>query len=151
MSRRLIAAIRNRLEGEGGFTMIELLVVVEIIGILTVVAVPSYLSMSAKARTVAAQSNVSSAVAAANVYYMDTVQNPTPGTYGGLSGAKLRLETPGIGANVMAGSKTVTTSHDAFCLQDSEDGGKTFYSYQGGKSGTGVVALGACPAAYTVS
>jgi prepilin-type N-terminal cleavage/methylation domain-containing protein len=138
----------DRLGNEGGFTLIELLVVVQILAILTLVAVPAYLGTATKARQAATESNVNSAIAAASFYYQDTVNNSTPNTFGGISGAKLRLEAPGIGPNVKAGAKTVTTTNDAFCIQDTEDGGKTYYRYEGGVGGAAAIVSGACPAAY---
>jgi prepilin-type N-terminal cleavage/methylation domain-containing protein len=150
-TRRAVSSIQERLSGEAGFTLIELLVVMQVIAILTVVALPSFVSMETNARVATAQSNVRSAVTAADAYYLDTVKNSAPGTFGGLSGAKLRLETPGVGPNVKAGAKTVTTANDTFCIQDSEDAGKTYYRFEGGTGGTNTIVLGACPAAYNVS
>ena len=136
---------------EAGFTLIELLVVVQILAILTLVAVPAYLGTATKARIAATESNVSSAIPVATVYYTDTVNNSTPNTFGGISGAKLRLEAPGVGPNVKAGSKTVSTSNDAFCIQDTEDAGKTYYHYEGGQGGAATIVSGACPSAYNVT
>jgi prepilin-type N-terminal cleavage/methylation domain-containing protein len=142
---------RDRLASESGFTLIELLVVVQILAILTLIAVPQFIGVSAKARVAATESNVRSAIPAAMFYYQDTVNNPTPNTFAGISGAKLRLEARGISPNAKAGAKTVSTANDAFCIQDSEDGGKTIYHYEGGVGGAATVLVAACPAAYAVT
>jgi prepilin-type N-terminal cleavage/methylation domain-containing protein len=143
--------LRTRLASESGFTLIELLVVFQILAIVVLIAVPAYLGTATKARIVDAQSNVNSAITPASSYYADTANNPTPYTFGSISGAKLRIEQPGVGPNVMAGTKTVLTMHDAYCIQDSEDGGATFYHYEGGVGGAAVIVLGACAAAYSVA
>ena len=141
----------TRLTSEGGFTLIKLLVVVQILAILTLLAVPQFIGMSAKARVAATESNVRSAIPSATTYYLDTVNNPTPNTFGGISGAKLRLEAPGISPKVKAGARTVVTSNDAFCIQDSENGGTTIYRYEGGTGGAATLLAGACPAAYAAT
>lgn len=146
--RRIIGRLGDRIGEESGFTLIELLVVLQILAILTLIAVPTFLNTAAKARIAATESNVNSAITATASYYADTVNNPTPYTSGGMSGAKLRIDAPGIGPNLKAGSKTVAISHDAYCIQDSEDGGQTVYHYDGGIGGAAAVLSGACSAAY---
>jgi prepilin-type N-terminal cleavage/methylation domain-containing protein len=143
--------ISNRLASEAGFTLIELLVVMQLLVILALIGEPAYVGTAAKARVATAQSNVSSAITPATSYYADTSINPTPYTYSSISGAKLRLEAPGVSSTLKAGSKTVSSTADAFCMQDSGDGGASFYRYEGGNGGATTLASGPCAAAYSVS
>ena len=150
-ARLLRGCLGTRAADQEGFTLIELLVVLQILAILIMVAVPAYLSTATKARVAATESNVSSAIPAATAYYFDTVNNSTPSTFGGITGSKLRLEAPGVGPDVKAGAKTSSTTNDAFCLQDSEDGGHTVYRYEGGVGGAAAIVTGTCSAAYHVA
>ena len=68
----MIKAIHKRREdGEEGFTLIELTVVVLIIAILIAVAIPTFLGARKRAQDRAAQSNLRNALTAAKVYYAD--------------------------------------------------------------------------------
>jgi len=142
---------RARLAEDRGFTLIELLVVMQILAILVLVAVPTFLSTSGKARVAVTKANVRSAVPVATAYWSDATKNATLYTFGGLSGAKLRLEASGVGPNVKAGPRTVSTPNDAFCIQDTEDNGMTYYRYEGGTGGAATIVSGACPAAYNAA
>ncbi len=69
----MIATLTNRIakrQGEGGFTLVELLVVIIIMAILLAVAIPSYLK-AREAKDSAAQANVRAAVPAMEACYAD--------------------------------------------------------------------------------
>jgi type IV pilus assembly protein PilA len=69
----MLQATRRRLEGhrEGGFTLIELMVVVLIIAILIAIAIPTFLGARSRAQNRAAQASLRNALVAAKSIYTD--------------------------------------------------------------------------------
>ena len=70
----MLISIRRRLEEnreEGGFTLIELMVVVLIIAILIAIAIPTFLGARRRAQDKQAQSNLRNALTAQKAYYVD--------------------------------------------------------------------------------
>jgi type IV pilus assembly protein PilA len=139
----VIDRLKNRLASEQGFTLIELLVVIIILGILVAIAVPAYLSFTQSAHQAAAESNVRSAVPAAEDYY------ETNGSYKLMTEALMAKLSPGIDPAVVA---TVNAAGDSYGLSDTS--GTATYCYIGGadaatqaNGGTVFAApAGGCPA-----
>jgi len=72
MLHTLIQRRRQNRSTDGGFTLIELMVVVLIIAILLAIAIPTFLGAQNKAKDRSAQSSLRNALTAAKTIYSDT-------------------------------------------------------------------------------
>jgi type IV pilus assembly protein PilA len=139
--------LRQRMQDDKGFTLIELMVVVLIIAILIAIAIPTFLGLRQRAQDRAAQSDLRNGLTAAKAYYTDDetfagfVANG-PGTNDG-EGIEPSLEwVDGPGGQGQVGITnadaatvvltTVSESNTQFCIADSET--------QGTVTGTGAGA-----------
>ena len=110
----MLMRLRTRPDGssERGFTVIELLVVIIIIGILLAIAVPSYLGFRDRAANNAAKANLRAALPSAEAFYADN------GVYTGMNAAALVAIDSGVSPTLAVASAGNTT----YCLTDTVSG-----------------------------
>jgi len=108
----MLKRIRSRLDGssEQGFTMIELLVVLIIIGILLAIAVPSYLGFRDRAANNEVKANLRTALPVAREYYEDN------GTYVGMTPAALVAIDSAVSSTLTVPSAET----GSYCLADTD-------------------------------
>jgi prepilin-type N-terminal cleavage/methylation domain-containing protein len=124
----------NESGSSAGFTLVELLIVLLILGVLLAIAVPSLLGFAGRAERAAARANVAAARPAIEAYYMDN------GSYNaGMTLAKLKAS---YAAGLKLSAEPVTIAGSSYCIQ-STVGGAT--AHVTGPAGPGGITLtGSC-------
>jgi prepilin-type N-terminal cleavage/methylation domain-containing protein len=107
-----VAELEGESVSEGGFTLIELMVVLLIIAILLAIAIPTFLTVSGGARDRAAQSNATNAVTDLIAYYQNA-QNYGPGAAADLATA---MGTADPAFSWVNGANTCTTATASKCV-----------------------------------
>lgn len=139
----MLQALRNRMrDREGGFTLIELMVVVLIIAILLAIAIPTFLGARERAQDRAAQSDLRNALTAGKVLYTDTESydvtvaqldgvEPSLDFVESVAAADVDTDTVGY-VHAADGSDVVFVTEseagDFFCIAEDEDTGTTYNS-----------------------
>ncbi len=124
----MIAAYRNardaRHRGEHGFTLVEVMVVVLIIGILLAIGIPTFLGARSRAQDRAAQSSLRIAQNTSLILFTDD-GTFAPATSTGMATAEPQLDWVAAGVNstddgiVSVGPNTAGTEFGAAAMSDS--------------------------------
>jgi type IV pilus assembly protein PilA len=104
LREKITEGMRKRAAGEAGFTLVELLVVMLILGILAAIAIPSFFNQTQKANDASAKSAAKTAQTA-----METYRTDNSGSYVGATTALLRNIEPTLPAGG-AGNPVLTVT-----------------------------------------
>ena len=129
----MLKLMRQRIQDDKGFTLIELMVVVLIIAILIAIAIPTFLGLRRRAQDRAAQSDLRNGLTAAKAFYTDAE------AYTGFNAAAGETIEPSLTWNDAAGAtannvhvvlvgaqelvlNTLSESGTSFCIADLSTG-----------------------------
>ena len=115
----MVQKLRERSQGESGFTLVELLVVMLILGLLAAIAVPSFFNQRDKARDADAKAGVRTSQTA-----METYATDNNGSYVGADATALRAIEQTLTDSNIAPAPTVAA--DSYTVNVTSDTGNVF-------------------------
>jgi len=104
---------KSRLTNKSGFTLIELMIVIAIIGILAAIAIPNFIQYRQKAYDSNAETDTKNAFTSAQAYFTDHPNYNGDITYGALTTAGFRMTSAVTFSNISGsrGSLSMTFYH----------------------------------------
>ncbi|MGH9103310.1 MAG: type IV pilin protein [Acidimicrobiales bacterium] len=137
----MVVALRRRHEenGEGGFTLIELMVVVLIIAILMAIAIPTFLGARSRANDTAAQADLRNALTAEQAAYSGGSQSYAVASNLSSEG-NLSFVTSAGDATKNTVAVTTSDGSNAVCLSTLSKSGKWFGLVAAGSTDTSINA-----------
>ena len=140
----MINRLRVRAQSESGFTLVELLVVMLILGLLAAIAIPAFFNQRTKAQDAEAKSTSKTAQTALETYATDNNGSYASATRANLKTIEPTLSSAASGANTLttltttSNSYTITvtsSSNNTFSIVRATDGSLTYPCATGGNGG----------------
>jgi type IV pilus assembly protein PilA len=135
--------LKDRRQDETGFTLIELMVVVLIMGILMAIAIPTFLSTQGSANDASAKSNATNAFTGEKAYYEDNQvfvdagsaavsvtldsQLPWVNALGAATSQKVSAQVGGFAAAAFTEVAAAGTTGQGLLIEDLSKSGTCFY------------------------
>lgn len=139
----MVQKLRDRSQGESGFTLVELLVVMLILGLLAAIAVPSFFNQRDKARDADAKAGVRTSQTA-----METYATDNNGSYVGADAADLQAIEPTLNDSTLTPAPTVAAG--SYTVNVTSDTGNVFSIVRNADGTTDLtctaVGVDGCPA-----
>ena len=128
----MISMMRQRLNKEEGFTLVELMVVVLIIAILIAIAIPTFLGARERAQDRATQSNLRNALTSAKVHYTDE-EDFSNGAAPAADVTAVLLEAiePSLDFDIVAIDPAVNPDQIAFVVESVNAGDRQIITFTG--------------------
>jgi type IV pilus assembly protein PilA len=132
----LIDRLRTKAQGESGFTLVELLVVMLILGLLAAIAIPSFFNQRDKARDADAKADARTAQTAVETYATDN-----GGSYAAVdTGDLINIEATLTEANT-EGRLSVTSTADTYTVEVDSENDPATQHFRISRLATGVTTL----------
>jgi type IV pilus assembly protein PilA len=119
----MINRLRVRAQSESGFTLVELLVVMLILGLLAAIAIPAFFNQRTKAQDSEAKATVKTAQTAIETYATDNNGAYTGATRANLKTIEPTLSSASTGANAIT---TLTVAANSYTLTVTSESTNTF-------------------------
>jgi type IV pilus assembly protein PilA len=119
----MINRLRVRTQSESGFTLVELLVVMLILGLLAAIAIPAFFNQRAKAQDSEAKATAKTAQTALETYSTDNNGSYLNATRASLKSIEPTLSSASSGANTIS---SLTVASDNYSLTVTSESGNTF-------------------------